>query len=96
VGLFRFPHIYNKNGIMSNCIRELFSSSNKISSKRVITVLAFVMMSLGFVGNLILDWTIEQYIYDSMSYIVISGLGFTASEWLFRKSSPKDKIEPEE
>lgn len=76
---------------MSNCIRELFSSSNKISSKRVITVLAFVMMSLGFVTNLAFDWTIEQYIYDSMSYIVITGLGFTASEWLFKRASPKDK-----
>jgi hypothetical protein len=81
---------------MSNCIRELLSSSNKISSKRVITVLAFVMMSLAFVGNLVLDWTIEKHIYDSMSYIVITGLGFTASEWLFRKASPKDKIEPQE
>jgi hypothetical protein len=54
------------------------------------------MMSLAFVGNLVLDWTIEKHIYDSMSYIVITGLGFTASEWLFRKASPKDKIEPQE
>lgn len=77
-------------------IKQLFSSSNKISSKRVITVLAFLMMSIGFITNLAFDWTIEQYIYDSMSYIVISGLGFTASEWLFRKASPKDKTDTEE
>lgn len=77
-------------------LKQLFSSSNKISSKRVITVLAFVMMSIGFITNLAFDWTIEQYIYDSMSYIVISGLGFTASEWLFRKASPKDKTDTEE
>jgi hypothetical protein len=77
-------------------LKQLFSSSNKISSKRVITVLAFVMMSIGFITNLAFDWTIEQYIYDSMSYIVISGLGFTASEWLFRKASPKDKTDAEE
>jgi hypothetical protein len=81
---------------MSNCIRELLSSSNKISSKRFITVLAFVLMSIGFLTNLAFDWTIEKYIYDSMSYIVISGLGFTASEWLFRKASPKDKTDTEE
>lgn len=74
-------------------LKQLFSSSNKISSKRVITVLAFVMMSIGFLTNLAFDWTIEQYIYDSMSYIVISGLGFTASEWLFRKASPKTDTE---
>ena len=77
-------------------LKQLFSSSNKISSKRVITVLAFVMMSIGFLTNLAFDWTIEQYIYDSMSYIVISGLAFTASEWLFRKASPKDKTDAEE
>lgn len=74
-------------------LTQLFSSSNKISSKRVITILAFVMMSIGFLTNLAFDWTIEQYIYDSMSYIVISGLGFTASEWLFRKASPKTDTE---
>lgn len=72
-------------------VKQLFSSSNKISSKRVITVLAFIMMAIGFLTNLAFDWTIEQYIYDSMSYIVITGLGFTASEWLFRKASPKDE-----
>jgi hypothetical protein len=54
------------------------------------------MMSIGFLTNLAFDWTIEKYIYDSMSYIVISGLGFTASEWLFRKASPKDKTDTEE
>jgi hypothetical protein len=77
-------------------VKQLFSSSNKISSKRVITVLAFVMMAIGFLTNLAFDWTIEQYIYDSMSYIVITGLGFTASEWLFRKTSPKDEKNTEE
>jgi hypothetical protein len=77
-------------------VKQLFSSSNKISSKRVITVLAFVMMAIGFLTNLAFDWTIEQYIYDSMSYIVITGLGFTASEWLFRKASPKDEKNTEE
>lgn len=77
-------------------LKQLFSSSNKVSSKRFITILAFVMMSVGFLTNLAFDWTIDQNIYDSMSYIVITGLGFTASEFLFKKASPKDKTESEE
>lgn len=51
-----------------------------ISSKRVVTLLAFVMCCVGFIADLFWDKTITQAIYDSMSYIAIAGLGFTATE----------------
>jgi hypothetical protein len=50
-----------------------------VSSKRVITFLAFLLCAGGFVAD-ILGYKISPAIFDSMMYIVIAGLGFTASE----------------
>jgi hypothetical protein len=51
-----------------------------ISSKRVVTVLAFVLCAMGFIGDLFWNLDVKDSIYESMMYIVIAGLGFTASE----------------
>lgn len=50
-----------------------------VSSKRVITFLAFLLCAVGFVAD-VLGYKITPAIFDSMMYIVIAGLGFTASE----------------
>lgn len=68
-----------------NCL----SSDGKISSKRLITLLAFLMMATGFIANLFWKFTIDALIYDSMKWIVIGGLGFTASEQFTSKSGDK-------
>jgi hypothetical protein len=57
-----------------------------ISSKRVVTLLAFLMCAYGFVA-MIYGYPVDVKIYDSMMYIVVAGLGFTASE----KFSKKDE-----
>jgi hypothetical protein len=53
--------------------------NDTISSKRVVTLLAFLMCAGGFIA-MVYGYTIDHKIYDSMMYIVIAGLGFTASE----------------
>ena len=58
-----------------------------VSSKRVITFLAFVLCSVGFVANLFWSYKIDEFIYNSMMYVVIAGLGFTGLE----KFAPKLK-----
>lgn len=60
---------------------------NAVSSKRVVTFLAFTLCALGFLVDLFSDFQITQTLYDSMMWIVIAGLGFTASE----KFAAKDK-----
>jgi hypothetical protein len=55
------------------------SSNGSVSSKRVVTFLAFLLCAGGFVAD-ILGYKITPAIFDSMMYIVIAGLGFTASE----------------
>lgn len=49
------------------------------SSKRVITFLAFIMCAWGFVADTF-GHKVTPQLFDSMMYIVVAGLGFTASE----------------
>lgn len=60
-------------------LKTMLSDSTAISSKRVITFLAFLMCASAFIA-MILGHTIDTKLFDSMMYIVIAGLGFTASE----------------
>jgi len=74
-----------------NCL----SSDGKISSKRVVTLFAFILMAIGFLANLFWGFKIEENIYTSMEYIVMAGLGFTASEQ-FSKRKSAEKVVVEE
>jgi hypothetical protein len=60
-------------------LKTMLSDSRAISSKRVVTFLAFLMCATAFIA-MILGHTIDTKLFDSMMYIVIAGLGFTASE----------------
>lgn len=51
-----------------------------LSSKRVIALLAFICCMIGFFVDLFTNYQITQSIFDSMMWIVISGLGFTGIE----------------
>ena len=57
----------------------MLSQDPTISSKRVITFLAFLLCAAAFIA-MILGHPIDTKIFDSMMFIVIAGLGFTASE----------------
>lgn len=78
---------------MPKWIREVTSSSNKVSSKRVITIASFLLMATAFIANLFFDFKIDQFIYDSMSYITIAGLGFTAAEWIGGKKNADESYD---
>jgi hypothetical protein len=58
--------------------------NDTVSSKRVVTLLAFLMCSGGFVAS-ICGYNVDSKLFDSMMYIVIAGLGFTASEKFTKK-----------
>ena len=62
-------------------------TNGTVSSKRVVTVAAFLLCGLAFVANLFWKFEIAQFMYESMMYIVLGGLAMTASE----KFSPQKK-----
>lgn len=60
---------------------------NYPSSKRTITFLAFLLVAIGFVTELFFDLKVSPQTYEAMMYIVIGGLGFTASEKFTKKQN---------
>ena len=62
-------------------------SNGSVSSKRVITFLAFLICAAAFMTDTFTQHKVNTELFDSMMYIVVAGLGFTASE----KFTPKRK-----
>lgn len=56
-----------------------------VSSKRVVTILAFILCAIGFVTELYTGQKVSEHTLDTMMYVVIAGLGFTASEKFTKK-----------
>ena len=73
---------------MKKFINSTLNGGNgEVSSKRVVTLLAFLLATVGFIANLFWGFVIEEFIYKSMMYIVIAGLGIVGAE----KFAPKKK-----
>jgi hypothetical protein len=60
-------------------IKTMLSQDPSVSSKRTITFLAFLLCAAAFIA-MVLGHSIDHKLFDSMMYIVVAGLGFTASE----------------
>jgi hypothetical protein len=56
------------------------SHNKSLSSKRVVTFLAFVLCGIAFISNLFWGHKVEPYMFEGMIYLTMAGLGFTASE----------------
>ena len=59
-------------------------TNGSISSKRVVTLLAFLLCAYAFIAD-IYGYSVTPALFESMMYIVIAGLGFTASEKFAKK-----------
>lgn len=57
------------------------------SSKRVITLLAFLLLAIGFIAELFLERKVSPQTFEAIMYIVLGGLGFTASEKFTKKGT---------
>lgn len=68
-------------------LNKLLSSGTTgiVSSKRVVTILAFILCAVGFITELYTGNKVSEHTLDSMMYVVIAGLGFTASEKFSKK-----------
>jgi hypothetical protein len=73
-------------------ISMLSDVDGNLSSKRVITITAFILCSIAFIYNIFVKIPIEQFIWDGMLYLVGAGLGFSTIEHFSPKN--KQKITP--
>lgn len=67
---------------MINFIVKMLSGEGESnpSSKRVITFLAFILLAIGFIAEVFYEKKLNPQTFDAIMYIVLGGLGFTASE----------------
>ena len=72
-----------------NIIRGMLSdgTDENLSSKRVVTFLAFLLCGIAFIANLFWGFKIDTFMFEGMMYIAIAGLGVTASEKVARKEN---------
>jgi hypothetical protein len=75
---------------MSFMVRMLSGESeSNPSSKRVITFMAFLLCATGFIAEMFFEKKVNPTTFEYMMYIVIGGLGFTASEKFVKKDTTK-------
>lgn len=66
---------------MLTFIKQIFQDRNEaFSSKRFVTLTCALLIIMGFVVDLFTDLTVSQFMYESLMYITIAGLGFTGAE----------------
>ena len=72
---------------MINFIVKMLSGEGESnpSSKRVITLLAFILLAIGFIAEVFYEKKLNPQTFDAIMYIVLGGLGFTASEKFISK-----------
>lgn len=68
------------NGIFNYFKQVLQDTNGSYSSKRLVTFICVILMGTGFVANLFWNYDVEQFMYESVMYIVIAGLGFAGAE----------------
>ena len=79
---------------MSRIVKEVLSDvDGRLSSKRIFTLLGFIMIMSGFYGDLIWDLTVAPVVFESVTFIVIAGLGFTGAEKFAPKRYQEEKID---
>ena len=75
-------------------LKNMLSSGSKVSSKRVVTFICLLFMIIGYVANLFWDFEVADNMFESLQWIVMAGLGFTASENF--GNTPPEPVEEEE
>ena len=76
--------------VLSYFKQMMEDSAGSPSSKRLVTILATLLVCGAFVANLGWGLTVEEFMYNNMMYIVIAGLGITGAEKFAPKAPTKE------
>ena len=71
---------------MKELFRQLVTGVNgDYSSKRFITLISFLLVSIAFISNIFFDIYMKDYVFLGMLGFTASGLGFTALDHFSKK-----------
>ena len=85
---------------MKNFFKQLFSDSNTINEKSVVGFMAFVMMSLFAVADIVTGFMgmpllINEFIFNSFLIIVLGSLAIGSVDKYVKKKHEDDKTDNE-
>ena len=74
-----------------NMFKDLFKDNNDINEKSIVGFLAFAVMVIFAIADLLTgyfgkDLVINEFIYDSFVYIVLGSFGIAEAGKIFKKS----------
>jgi len=75
--------------ILNYMHRVMADPNGSPSSKRLVTLICTVLMAIGFIANLFWEFKMDEFIFNSVMYIIIGGMGITGVE-KFAPKSPTD------
>lgn len=81
-------------GGLLSYIKDMMSDGGNPSTKRWVAVVSTLLIVIGYIANLFWDYTIEEFIFNGVMYIVIGTLGITGVE-KFAPKKPTKKSEEE-
>jgi len=73
-------------------LKDMMSENGNPSTKRWVAVVSTLLIAIGYIANLFWDYTIEEFIFNGVMYIVIGTLGITGVE-KFAPKKPTKKTE---
>ena len=79
-------------GNLLTYFKDMMSDNGSPSTKRWVAVVSMILIAIGYVANLFWDYTIEEFIFNGVMYIVIGTLGITGAE-KFATKKPTKKSE---
>lgn len=75
---------------MKKFILNMLSYGSSISSKRVITLLAFILLALAFILDMFLDIKVSDKLVDVMEMLVVAGFTGTVAEKFANRKEDKE------
>lgn len=79
---------------MIQYLKDMMSDNGTPSTKRLVAVLSMLLIAVGYTANLFWDYTIDEFIFNGVMYIVIGSLGITGVE-KFAPKKPTKKSDEE-
>lgn len=81
-------------GNLLTYIKDMMSDNGVPSTKRWVAVVSTILIAVGYIANLFWDYSIEEFIFNGVMYIVIGTLGITGAE-KFAPKKPTKKSDEE-
>lgn len=68
--------------VLSDAVSD---AQGQVSSKRLVTLIAFAITCLTYFVDMFTSFTVSEFLFDGMIWIVVAGLGFISSEKFSKK-----------